>query len=101
MIVFYNYIFLIFKVIGVAGNKYDLYEKEKVTNAEVEEFSNSIGAIFKYTSASNGVGIKELFMELGKQYLKKNAQTKEPVIIQKLKSEKKQSQKKRKNQKCC
>ncbi len=100
MIVFYNYIFFIFKVIGVAGNKYDLYEKEKVTNAEVEEFSNSIGAIFKYTSASNGVGIKELFMELGKQYLEKYAQTKKPVKI-KMKSKTKLSQNKKKNQKCC
>jgi small GTP-binding protein len=55
-------------ILGIAGNKSDLFEKEKVTNQEVLEFSKKINAIFKETSAKNNIGIDELIDELSKKY---------------------------------
>ena len=56
-------------IFGVAGNKNDLYEKEKVDKKEVIDFSNEIKAIFKFTSAKQNTCIDELFKELGKKYV--------------------------------
>ena len=57
-------------IFGVAGNKNDLYENEKVNKEEVRDFSNEINAIFRFTSAKQNVCIDELFKELGKEYVK-------------------------------
>ena len=67
-------------VLGIAGNKCDLYEKEEVSEAEAREFATNIGAIFKLTSAQNNTGINELFHDAGNKYL-------DPNFQQKLKSE--------------
>ena len=67
-------------VLGVAGNKCDLYEKEEVSEAEAREFAAKIGAIFELTSAQNNTGINELFHDAGNKYL-------DPNFQQKLKSE--------------
>ena len=67
-------------VLGIAGNKCDLYEKEEVSEAEAREFAVNIGAIFKLTSAQNNTGINELFHDAGNKYL-------DPNFQQKLKSE--------------
>jgi Ras-related protein Rab-22 len=67
-------------VLGIAGNKCDLYEKEEVSEAEAREFAANIGAIFKLTSAQNNTGINELFHDAGNKYL-------DPNFQQKLKSE--------------
>ena len=67
-------------VLGVAGNKCDLYEKEEVSEAEAREFAAKIGAIFVLTSAQNNTGINELFHDTGNKYL-------DPNFQQKLKSE--------------
>ena len=56
-------------VLGVAGNKCDLYEKEDVKEEEARQFADEIGAIFKLTSAQNNTGISELFQEVGNKYL--------------------------------
>ena len=56
-------------IIGIAGNKSDLYDEEAVTEQEAKYFAESIGAVFGLTSAQNNSGIKELFKELGKKYL--------------------------------
>ena len=56
-------------VIGIAGNKCDLYEKEKVAESEAKEFADKIGAIFELTSAANNTGIDELFQDVGNKYL--------------------------------
>ena len=53
-------------VLGIAGNKCDLYEEEAVPEAEAREFASSIGAIFGLTSAQNNTGINELFQDAGK-----------------------------------
>ena len=56
-------------IFGVAGNKNDLYENEKVNKEEVRNFSNEINATFKFTSAKQNTCIDELFKELGKKYV--------------------------------
>ena len=56
-------------VIGIAGNKSDLYDKEVVSEQEARDFAKSIGAAFGYTSAKENSGINELFKELAKKYI--------------------------------
>ena len=54
---------------GVAGNKFDLFSIEEVTEDEGNKFANDIGAFFYLTSAKESIGIYELFTEVGKKYL--------------------------------
>ncbi len=61
-------------VLGVCGNKCDLYENETVTENEAKEFADKIGAIFELTSAANNTGITELFQDVGYKYLDPNFQ---------------------------
>ena len=63
-------------VLGVAGNKCDLYENEAVSENEAREFADKIGAIFELTSAANNTGITELFQDVGSKYLDPNFQQK-------------------------
>ena len=63
-------------VLGVVGNKCDLFEEEKVSEADAREFSDKIGAIFELTSAQNNTGITEIFQEVGNKYLDPNFQQK-------------------------
>ena len=66
------FIFLIhFLVIGMAGNKSDLFNKEEVDENEAKSYAESNGAVFKVTSAFNNSGIRDLFFELGKKYMEK------------------------------
>ena len=65
-------------VLGVAGNKSDLYEKEEVPEQEAREYAKSIGAIFCLTSAQSNSGINELFEEMGKKFLDPNSTINEP-----------------------
>ena len=59
-------------VLGIAGNKCDLFQEEKVTEEEVKKYAKSIGAIFHLTSCKESIGIDELFEECGKKYLEVN-----------------------------
>ena len=59
-------------VLGIAGNKCDLYESEDVKESEARQFAEEIGAIFELTSAQNNTGINELFFEVGNKYLDPN-----------------------------
>ena len=63
-------------VLGIAGNKCDLYEQEEVNETKAREFAQSIGAIFALTSAQNNSGINELFRDVGNKYLDPNFQQK-------------------------
>ena len=63
-------------VLGIAGNKCDLYEQEEVNETQAREFAQSIGAIFALTSAQNNSGINELFRDVGNKYLDPNFQQK-------------------------
>ena len=55
-------------IIGVAGNKCDMYEKEEVTENEGKEFAEQIGAFFEMTSAKNNTGINDLFMNAAQRF---------------------------------
>ncbi len=56
-------------VCGIAGNKVDLYEKEKVNFEEVKKYAKSIGAYAKETSAKNYESINHLIQFLVKKYI--------------------------------
>ena len=59
-------------ILGVAGNKCDMYEKEDVNENEGKEFAESIGAFFEITSAKNNTGINELFDTASKKFVYPN-----------------------------
>ena len=59
-------------VIGVAGNKCDLYENEEVKEDEAREWAKEIGAVFELTSAQNNTGINDLFLNVGYKFLDPN-----------------------------
>ena len=56
-------------IFGVAGNKNDLYEEEDVTENEAKEFSKSIDACFKLTSAHINTSIDDIFEMLGQKFI--------------------------------
>jgi len=56
-------------VLGIAGNKSDLYEQEDVPENEAREFAQSIGAIYSLTSAKMNTGVDALFLDAGNKYL--------------------------------
>ena len=62
-----------FLVIGLAGNKSDLFDKEVVKEKEAENYAKEIGAIFKSTSACTSTGIEELFESISSKILGPNA----------------------------
>ena len=62
-------------VIGIAGNKCDLYDKEEVSEDEAKEFANQNDCVFQLTSAFSGSGVKELFQSLGEKLVQKNGGT--------------------------
>ena len=59
-------------MVGIAGNKCDLYEDEEVPENEAREFSESVGAVFELTSTQNNTGINKLFLNCGYKYLDPN-----------------------------
>ena len=59
-------------IIGIAGNKCDLFGEEDVDEKEVKKFAKSIGVTFKLTSCKECIGIDELFEECGRKYLEVN-----------------------------
>lgn len=62
-------------VIGIAGNKCDLYDKEEVSEDEAKGFANQNDCVFQLTSAFSGSGVKELFQSLGEKLVQKNGGT--------------------------
>ena len=63
-------------VLGIAGNKSDLYEREQVSEKEAREYAKSINAVFGLTSAQNNTGIDQLFEDIGIKFLEQNFQGK-------------------------
>ena len=53
---------------GIAGNKFDLYNIEEVTEEEGRNFANEVNAFFYLTSAKDSIGINELFLEVAKKF---------------------------------
>ena len=64
-------------ILGVAGNKCDMYEKEEVNENEGKEFAESIGAFFEITSAKNNTGINELFDTASNKFVYPNGTSNE------------------------
>ena len=63
-------------VLGIVGNKSDLYEQEEVSENDAREFAQSIGAIFALTSAKMNTGVDALFEDAGNKYLDPSFQQK-------------------------
>ena len=63
-------------ILGIAGNKSDLYDNEAVPEKEARDFAKSIGAIFALTSAQNNSGVNKLFEDIGNKFLDPNFQDK-------------------------
>ena len=56
-------------LLGVVANKNDLYTMQQVDKEEGLKLANEIGAIFQMTSAKSGIGINNLFENIGRKYL--------------------------------
>ena len=56
-------------ILGIAGNKSDLYENENVNEEEVRKFSNNINATFNLTTAKNNEAINFLIKDLLTKYI--------------------------------
>ena len=84
-------------ILGLAGNKKDLFQEEKVTEEEGEQKAKEIGAKFKLTSAKTGVGIQDFFQILLEEYVNKNGNINDNGKGTKLKSG---SNKSKKNCQC-
>ena len=55
-------------VLGIAGNKSDLYENEQVSKEEGQQYAQEIKAVFKETTATTFESINELINELVQKY---------------------------------
>ena len=60
-------------IIGIAGNKSDLYDEEAVSEQEARDFAKSIGAVFGLTSAQGNTGINELFKDMALKFINVNS----------------------------
>ena len=58
-----------YKIIGLIGNKVDLFLEEQVPEETAKKYAEEINAIHKRTSALKGTGIEDLFNELTIKYL--------------------------------
>ena len=56
-------------ILGIAGNKCDLMDAEKVSEERARNFANEKNAIYERTSACQNIGIDNLFYNLGLRYL--------------------------------
>ena len=58
-------------VLGICGNKSDLFVKEQVKEGEVKKYSEEKNIPFKLTSAKNPLSFNKFLEDLVKQYLEK------------------------------
>ena len=65
-------------IIGIAGNKCDLYDKEEVAESDAKDFADKNECVFKLTSALSGLGVKELFQELVEKLVNREERKSEP-----------------------
>ena len=69
-------------VLGVAGNKKDLYINEAVSEEEGENYAKSINAKFKLTSAKSDIqGFEEFLKELLIDYTNKNEEIEKNIKL--------------------
>ena len=86
-------------VLGIAGNKHDLFMKEKVSEEKAEKFAEEKGVPFKLTSAKNPLSFNSFLEDLLKKYIVKCGGKVEGSEGQKLEDGKQKSSEKGK--KCC
>lgn len=55
-------------VVGLAGNKCDLFEQEEVSEDEARALAKSYNAEFKLISACSGDGVDDFFQQLVEKY---------------------------------
>ena len=64
-------------VLGIVGNKADLYDNEKVVNEDdARDFASEIGAVFSLVSAKSGLNISIFFENLLNKFLEDDVQKK-------------------------
>ena len=88
-------------VVGIAGNKSDLYQKQEVDLSDAKNYAESINAIFKETSAKNEDCIDELFNELADKYLEIHKNDNSDIPNDTIKIKKENFDDKNKKKKCC
>lgn len=65
-------------VIAVTGNKSDLDDLREIERHQGERYAKEVGAIFNETSAKSSSGVADVFLRLGRAYLKQQEQDKAP-----------------------
>ena len=60
-------------LIGIVANKSDLFEKQEVSKEEGEQYAKDKNLLFFETSAKDYASINNVFIEICKAYLEKNA----------------------------
>ena len=85
-------------VLGIAGNKSDLFMKEQVKEEDAEKYAENKNVSFKLTSAKNPLSFNTFLEDLLKQYIKKSGGVIESTEGKKLEDNQKPDDKKKK---CC
>ena len=85
-------------VLGIAGNKHDLFMKEQVKEEVAEKYAEDKGVPFKLTSAKNPLSFNTFLEDLLKKYIEKSGGVIESKDGQKLDDNK---EKPDKGKKCC
>lgn len=96
------------RVIILLGNKCDLVDQIVITSQELETFIKKNSVLYWPTSAKTGVGVEEAFNGVGKvlydHYQNANEETKNSIMIKKVRLEKKDFigfQKEKQTNLCC
>ena len=88
-------------LIGVIGNKSDLYEQEQVSYEEGNEYAKNIKAFYKQTSAKENKGITNLFEKVCEEMEKKAIEECIPSKHSTLKSGKLKNSQNSNSKGCC
>mgnify|MGYP002626535085 CR=1 FL=1 len=88
-------------LLGLVGNKCDMYEEQQVPTEDGMKLANEIGAVFQQTSAKSGVGINSLFENIGRKYLNPafDYQAADKIAMEKFNKKKEEERKKHKDKK--
>ena len=86
-------------VLGLAGNKCDLIDREAVDEEKGRSLAKEMNAIYEPTSAAKNIGIEELFHNLGCKYIDPNYKTEEGTSSSNSFKEKEKVEKENKGQK--
>ena len=84
-------------MIGIVGNKVDLFEKAEVTQEEGELFASEHGAIHRTISCLQNYGLDSLFETLAQKFLELEEEEDDILEINHKLTKKKSKNKKR----CC